>query len=269
MRDEVRLAAAAFRLVLPRRPLSGRLGGNAGRGTGSSLELADFREYVPGDDPRHIDWRGFARTDKLHVRLFRAEVTPHLDVVVDRSPSMGSTATKERALRDLGAAFRSFGARAGCTVRTLAAGGDEIQDLETCALDPAAGLDLVPRARRPRAGLTVVISDFLVEGSPVPWVRRLAAESAHLWVVQLLDPWELDPSADGPHTFVDVETGSRANVALSRATLVTYRERLGRLRDALAAATRSSGGSYALVTADAPRAMFEKALLRQGVIEPA
>lgn len=150
MRDETRSAALAFRLALPRQALSGRIGGRAGRGTGSSLELADFREYVPGDDPRHIDWRGYARTDKLHVRLFRAEVSPHLDVVLDLSASMGSTPTKEQALRDLGAAFRVWGAQAGCTTRVLAAGGDRVENLETAPLSTTVPGTLVPTAPRAR-----------------------------------------------------------------------------------------------------------------------
>lgn len=269
MRDETRSAALAFRLALPRQALTGRIGGRSGRGTGSSLELADFREYVPGDDPRHIDWRGYARTDKLHVRLFRAEVSPHLDVVLDLSASMGSTEAKERALRDLGEAFRFWGTQAGCTTRLLAAGGDRIENLAAAPL-VAAPLDtLLPTAPRTRSGLTLVISDFLLEWDTTPLLRRFAAESAHLWVVQVLDPWELEPTADGPRTFVDCETGERAAVLATRPRIEVYRERLARLRDGLLATTRAAGGTYALVPAAEPRVMFEGSLMRQGVLEPA
>ncbi|RME76319.1 MAG: DUF58 domain-containing protein [Planctomycetota bacterium] len=67
-----RAQALRYRLVVPEIPLRGALGERAGFGTGSSLELEDLRDYVPGDDPRLLDWRAYARTDRLQTRLYRA-----------------------------------------------------------------------------------------------------------------------------------------------------------------------------------------------------
>src|SRR5690606_31412307 len=97
MRPETALAAEVFRLRVPRRTLQGRIGDRAGRGIGSSIEFEDWRDYQPGDDLRHVDWRGYARTDVLKVRLYREEVAPVLDVVLDVSRSMAVTPRKARA----------------------------------------------------------------------------------------------------------------------------------------------------------------------------
>jgi uncharacterized protein (DUF58 family) len=221
-----------------------------------------------------VDWRAYARTDALHVRLFREEVAPHLDIVLDVSASMGVTAAKARATRDLVEAFRCWAADGGTRARCLAAGGDEILDAESvgfaadAAGDGRERLGLLPtRPLRPRA-LRAVISDFLWESDPAPDVRRLAAGAAHLYVVQVLDPWEADPSPEGARTLVDVERGDRLEVELDAAAVAGYRERLGRLRDDVARAVRAAGGTYALVLAVPAARMFREALAPQGVIEP-
>ena len=273
-RADLAAACAAWRLRLPSLPAFGASGERLGRGTGSSLEFTDFREYVPGDDLRHVDWRAYARTDALHVRLFREEVAPHLDIVLDVSASMGVTDAKSRAARDLAEAFRLWAADGGTRARCLAAGGDEVLDPESltftadAAGEGSARLGLVPtRPLRPRA-LRAVVSDFLWERDPAPDLRRLAAGAAHLYVVHLLDPWEADPSAEGARTLVDVEQGERLELELDAATVAGYSDRLGRLRDDVARAVRAAGGTYALVLAAPAARMFREALAPQGVIEP-
>src|SRR3954463_16259934 len=81
-------AGQRYALGQPRRTLLGVAGGAMGPRAGSSLEFKDHRPYEPGDDLRHIDWSAYARSDQLSVKLFREEVTPHLDVVLDGSRSM-------------------------------------------------------------------------------------------------------------------------------------------------------------------------------------
>src|SRR5580692_9332876 len=81
-------AAARFALAAPRSGPMNRTGSVMGSRAGSSLEFRDYRNYEPGDDLRHIDWNAYARTDQLNVKLFREEVTPHLDLLIDGSKSM-------------------------------------------------------------------------------------------------------------------------------------------------------------------------------------
>src|ERR1043166_6744305 len=77
-----------YALQVPQVAASGWTGTRTGRRSGSSIDFQDYREYQPGDDLRFIDWGIYARTDRLTVKLFREEVTPHLDLVVDGSLSM-------------------------------------------------------------------------------------------------------------------------------------------------------------------------------------
>ena len=268
MRPECARAAAAYGLVLPRSPLSGRAGERLGRAPGASLEFMDFRDYVPGDDLRHVDWRTYARTDQLKIRLFREEISPSVDIVADLSPSMAVTPAKERALRDLVAAACAW-TRRGCGVpRRLAAGGNVFEDEETVGLDGPADGRLFPADALRTRSLRVVISDFLFRGDPGPGVRRFAANASHLYVVQLLDPWELDPAREGPCSLVDCESEARLDLVLDARTVDAYRQRLQRLRVSLERAVRGAGGTYACVPAAAPAVMFRQSLMPQGVVEP-
>ncbi|MEM8885397.1 MAG: DUF58 domain-containing protein [Planctomycetota bacterium] len=266
MRADCARACAPYRLVLPTSPLAGRAGDRLGRGTGSSLEFMDFRDYAPGDDLRHIDWRSYARTDQLKVRLFREEISPELEIVADFSPSMGSSERKERALRDLVGAAAHWAQRAAGRARCLLAGGGALDDIEGATLsestEPLPRLPLRPRSLR------VWVSDFLFPGDPTPLLRRFANGAAHVYIVQLLDPWELDPEPEGLLRLLDVEAPEEIEIDLNERAVTRYRERLGRLRDGILQATRSVGGSYACVAADDPATMFRTALLPQGIIEP-
>ncbi len=98
---EVHRVAAAFRLAMPRTPVGGRLGERLGSGTGSSLEFQDYRQYTMGDDLRHVDWSAYARSEVLTVRLYREEVAPRIDLVLDVSRSMTVTEKKGRAYGEL------------------------------------------------------------------------------------------------------------------------------------------------------------------------
>ncbi|MGE3752823.1 MAG: DUF58 domain-containing protein [Planctomycetota bacterium] len=267
MRPECARAAAPYRLALPGRPLGGRLGERLGRGTGSSLEFMDYRDYVPGDDLRHVDWAACARTDQLKVRQYREEVSPALDILVDGSPSMAVTAEKRTALEDLVEACASWTLAAGGLPRRLLGGAGPFE--RWSEVDGRGADDLLPRVPLRRRAMRLVVSDFLVPDDPAPRLRRLSAGASHLYVLQLLDPWEVDPQAEGEHTLVDCERSSRLDIVLDRPTLDRYRARLRRLTGAVEQAVRAIGGSYALVPAGPPGRMFREHLLTQGIVEPA
>ena len=268
MRSECRSACAGYGLTLPHATLAGRAGERLGGGTGSSLEFMDFRDYVPGDDLRHVDWRGYARTDRLQVRLFREEVSPTFEIVTDLSPSMASTPQKEQALRDLVEALAFWAGRTVGRARRLACGGILFEDGDRVALDgPADGVLEPVEPLRPRS-LRVILSDFLFPADPGPALRRLGARAAHLYVVQLLDAWEWRPTAEGPRTLEDTEGPGRLELDLNRRALEHYRRRLLRLTDDVRRATRSIGGTYVPVTAAPPAVMFRGDLMPAGMVEP-
>ena len=268
MRPECEAAASAYRLALPSMPASGRAGERLGKATGSSLEFMDFRDYAPGDDLRHVDWRTYARTDQLKVRLFREEISPAVDIVCDLSPSMAVTDEKQRAARDLVSAFGLWAKASAGAPRVFASGGTLVHDIEQVSFDGGDN-NLVPLQPLRARSLRVLISDFLFPVDPRPMIRRLASNASHLWVVQLLDPWEIDPDRAGTITLVDCEDDSQLDINLDAARIASYKQRLQRLVDAAISAVRGIGGTWAQLSADEPAAMFRHGLLAQGIVEPA
>ncbi len=229
----------------------------------------DYRDYVAGDDLRHVDWRAYARTDQLKVRVYREEVAPAVEVVVDASPSLAVTPRKRGAALDLVAALRQWGERSGGRVRVLrAASADVVVEAAPMEFAPAPPGVLLPRLPLQRAGVRVVLSDFLFPGDPAPELGRLAAGAAVLMVIQLLDPWELAPDAIGAAALVDCEDGARIELVLDAAAVQRYRARLARLREAVADTTRRLGGRYACVVADGLGRMCRDSLLPAEIVEP-
>src|SRR5499426_1886595 len=99
-------AGMRYALEPPRTASAALAGLQFGRQAGASLEFRDHRDYQPGDDLRRIDWNAFARSDKLTVKLYREEISPHLDIVLDSSRSMALAASaKLRAAAGLAAIF--------------------------------------------------------------------------------------------------------------------------------------------------------------------
>src|SRR5262245_30227334 len=107
-------AGMRYALEPPRATSAASAGLQLGLQAGASLEFRDHRDYQPGDDLRRIDWNAFARSDRLTVKLYREEISPHLDVILDGSRSMALESTaKARAAVGLAAAFAVAAENAG------------------------------------------------------------------------------------------------------------------------------------------------------------
>ena len=194
-------AAARWRLPFSRQAWRGLAGNWAGAGAGSSLDFQDHRNYVAGDDPRHIHWQAFARTGALTMKLYRAEVAPLVDVIVDASASMALTPEKTARTDELLAFCVECADRAGAPVRVHAALGRTVRAVaaeevradrwrermsaatgasrETAApAKPAAAEAAPPGPLHWRPGaLKVLISDLLFPGDPSSLLVPLAAGS--------------------------------------------------------------------------------------------
>jgi hypothetical protein len=135
-----------------RRRVEGRFsGGHLSRRYGSSMDFADYREYVPGDDPRHIDTHAHARLGKRLIKLYDAEDEAALRVVIDRSASMGF-GRKLQAAVEVAAAFAVIATATGDRVRLLLAGE---------ATDPGPWF----RGQGAMAAVDHRLSDVTAEGS--------------------------------------------------------------------------------------------------------
>src|ERR1700744_5582155 len=146
-----------YALQVPQVAASGVVGSRSGRRAGSSIDFQDYREYQPGDDLRFIDWGIYARSDRLTVKLFREEVTPHLDLILDGSRSMNVPETaKARAVARLAALLAPAAANAQCTPAVWLS-GEGFQRLPNDTLTPSAWdkLDLDSR-RTPEESLGIL-----------------------------------------------------------------------------------------------------------------
>ena len=89
-------ASAKWSLPLRSRLWQGVAGEMAGFGTGSSMDFQDHRQYVPGDDPRHINWQAYARTGQYTLKLYREETRPLVEIWFDATASMFLSEAKAR-----------------------------------------------------------------------------------------------------------------------------------------------------------------------------
>lgn len=253
-------------------PVSGRSGELLGRGTGSSLEFQEYREYQPGDDIRHLDWAAYARSDALMVRLYREEISPRAEILLDASRSMTSAdPTREFSGRE---PPKAWIAKQLATMFALLAGElggrpaliplTDQTPLEPWPVESLDGLASLPmtgtRSLRDaldahaiplrRQTVRVVISDFLFPHDPDVLLRRLAAEASVLWVIQVLNSWEARPTAVGGRKLVDLETSSEANLQVLDKAIADYSARLLELQQGLARACRRVHASFAILVAE-------------------
>jgi uncharacterized protein (DUF58 family) len=178
-------AAARWRLPFARQAWRGPAGGWLGAGAGSSLDFQDHRAYMPGDDPRHIHWAAYARTEQLTMKLFRAEVSPVVDLAIDLSASMRFTPAKAARTEELAVFCAESAARTMAPLRVFLANGRQVEPatpelvrdgrgLAGAPEPAAAGSAPGPIAWRPSA-LKVLVSDLLFPGEPAAVLAPLAA----------------------------------------------------------------------------------------------
>lgn len=166
-------ASARWRLPFGRQAWRGQSGNWQGAGAGSSIDFQDHRVYVPGDDPRHIHWQAFARTGALTMKLYRAEVSPLVDVTVDVSASMVFTPAKAARTDELLAFAVESAASVGAPVRVHAVNGRAVRSVATETVGAgnwrdrlAAGADSGRQAESPSTGKATPSQENLGAGSP-------------------------------------------------------------------------------------------------------
>ncbi len=271
-----------FRLPLRRQVWRGGSGDFMGRGTGASMDFQDHRAYSPGDDPRHINWQAYARTGQYSMKLFREEVRPLIDIVLDVSPSMFFTPGKARRAVELFYFTVEGALRAGATPSVYAAapGWHRALPMESILSHHWAGQ--IPQetavssappelARVPlRAqSLRVLISDLLFAGEPDQFAILLGARQGRPVVLAPYCAEESDPDWDGNMEFIDAEVLTHHPRRVEPALLKRYREAYARHFDLWKTAARRRGLALARVPCgpDFPAALQLEAL-RNGVVEP-
>jgi uncharacterized protein (DUF58 family) len=256
-------AGARYALAAPRRSPQGTAGAQLGRLAGESMEFMDHREYQPGDDLRRLDWAAYARSDKMIVKLYRQEVCPHLDVVIDGSRSMALQGSqKTRAAVALAAALSTAAGNAGHTHRTYltgrgcqpVAGGAELPTFwQGLTFDSEEGPSQSFRTLPPRwppRGIRAIISDLLWLGDPLELLSPLGDRAAAVYVIQVLAADDVAPPHRGNVRLVDSESGAVEEVFLDATAMVRYGNNLQRHRENWRHAARQVGAVFISLVAE-------------------
>lgn len=227
---------AAARLGLVFGQHHGRAGRWLGPGIGSSIEYADHRPFNPGDDPRYLDWAAFARSEQWISKVYREEVSPQIDVVIDVSRSMFLGERKRRRSLELAyyvvLAANELGA--GAALYTVAGANARRHPIDAFvghrwldATPEGVTPDLARVPWRPRS-MRVLISDLLFAGAPDGFVRPLASGAGRAVLLAPFDPEEANPPWLGACRLVDCETNSARILDIDDETIARYREAYGR-----------------------------------------
>lgn len=224
--------------------LSGR---HRSRQRGSSIEFHEYRGYTPGDDPKLVDWRVFARTDRVFLKTFEQETNMEMHLFVDSSASMGFPLSDGVTKLDHASFFAAciaylvvrqtdkvslhlFDDR----IRTSLPLGSTRTHLHQClkALEnnkPGNKTSLAAALERSlpvlnRRGTLVILSDFYEDPAAIfralnPYIHR----GFRIHLFQVLTPMELDLGEVGLARFTDLETGEKLTIH-SQQVRESYRE---------------------------------------------
>jgi uncharacterized protein (DUF58 family) len=252
-------AGQRYALGLPKLAPAAAAGGALGQRAGSSLEFRDYRDYQAGDDLRHVDWSAYARSDQLAIKLYREEVTPHADVIIDASRSMAlEGSAKAAAALGLAALFAAAAGNAGFTHRAWLMGdafepvanGNAAPPLwQEIAFEHRGGPRSAPLVWRPR-GTRFLVSDLLWPGDPLATLRPLADRAAAVVVIQALGAADADPPEGQSVRLVDSETDEVREVHVGPEQARRYREALARHRQNWHGACRQVGAVFCTVLAE-------------------
>ncbi len=241
---------------------------------GFSVEFTEYRQYTPGDDPKYVDWKLFARSDRYFLRKFEDETNLRCQLLVDASRSMGYgsvTYTKSDYANTLAATLAHFLSKQGDAVGLLTF-DEKVRDylparnrpghlrhimlaLEKAsagtATDLITPLDRAIELTRKR-GLMVLISDLL---APVErFEQSLAALNAcghEVVVFHVLDPAEMKFEFDKAALFLDIESGKELYID-PVAAKKEYLRKFTAHNAGIESACRKLGAAYHRLTTDRP-----------------
>ena len=248
---------------------------------GQSVEFADFRNYVAGDDLRFIDWNLYARLDKLFLKLFMEEEDLHFYVLIDTSLSMDfGTPTKLEYAKQLAAALAFVGlVRADrIKIETLSPDRlpspvlrgrrstwrlfDYLKDIQ-----PAGDTHLTAGVknfclRNSGKGIVVFISDLMDKEGYEPALRYLLAQQMDTYVIHTLSAEELDPDVKGDLRLIDAEDADVAEITSSAPLLKRYRQTLSTFVEGARQFCTRRGMNYVLASNQVPVDQLVSSYLR-------
>lgn len=250
---------------------------------GQSVEFADYRNYVVGDDLRFIDWNIYARLERLFLKLFLEEEDLNVSVMLDLSTSMSvGTPSKGLYAKRVAAAIAYIGLCNLNRVNVYAYTDRIVAELpgvrgrrnmqrviKLLRETPVEGVSqFTPAAKRfalrhTQKGIVLLLSDFFDKGGFEDGLKYLIGREMDIYVLQVLSPQEVEPELAGDLRLVDVEDEDVAEVTISRPLLNRYKANLEAYCTGLRDYCTQRGVSYLMATTDVPFEQIVMNYLRQ------
>jgi uncharacterized protein (DUF58 family) len=239
---------------------------------GQSVEFADFRNYVPGDDLRFVDWNTYARLERLFLKMFLEEEDLHFYALIDASGSMEfGEPTKLRYALQLAAALGFVGLVRGDRVKIETIGQpigrpapvfrgrkslwrmlrhlEEIQGGEQVSLAEGMKNFCIRNSGR---GIVVLISDLMDKSGYAAALRYLLSRDLDVYVIQVLSTAEIDPDVTGDLRLIDCEDADVAEVSVTPALVARYKKTLAAFIDQARQFCTKRGMVYLLARNEVP-----------------
>ena len=245
---------------------------------GESAEFADYRNYVVGDDIRHIDWNIYARLDRLFLKLFLEEEELNVSILLDVSGSMDS-GEPDKALyaKRVAAAMGYIGLcnynrvnlyayHEGIAARLAGLRGRRcvaqmvsfLDDLEVGGKSHLAAAAKAFALRHTSKGVCMVISDLLDKAGFEAALRYLLGRHLDIYVLHVLSPQETNPDLAGDLKLVDCEDEDVAEVTISKPLMDRYKANLQAYCESVRQYCNQRGIAYFLSVTNSP---FEALIL--------
>ncbi len=275
---EVKQVASVLRLPLRHGSLSA--GGLVSPGSGASLDFKDHRPYLPGDDPRYINWQAYGRTGTYTLKVFHHESSPFVDLLVDGSVSMHFDEQKHRRTEQLALFACESAQRAASSLAVYYQKADRIERLDAMAFSQGRAGQMPDEAFAATGGgfdfkgvqwrtgsLRVIISDLLFECPGTEALRGLTAGRGRVIVLAPFLQSEAEPDWSGQVEFRDCESGSLRTQKIHGGMIERYRKTYQRHFEIWRGAMQEAGLVCARVSADGGLmdALQQEALLRGAV----
>ncbi|HIG96437.1 TPA: DUF58 domain-containing protein [Candidatus Woesearchaeota archaeon] len=260
-----------FSLIINKRVTSNYIGAKKSIAKGRGLVIKDRRMYAPGDDIRAIDWKVYARTDKLHVKQFEEERNLNVHVIVDSSSSMdfGKPVTKFEYAGMLGLGYAYLALKANekfqyCTFDTKLDVFKPQRGKKQLALmldhfnktkpEGASKLyDCLSKYKKliKARSYIVLVSDFMLD---VEEIRKslLGLGDHTIIVIQILDEKEIDLKVSGNIRFHDAETKDVFKTFVSKRGRYEYQNRLKNHILNIEKQCKSMGVQFKVVSTEKP-----------------
>lgn len=239
---------------------------------GQSVEFADYRNYVKGDDLRFLDWNLYARLDRLFIRLFQEEEDLHFYLLIDNSLSMDfGKPTKLHYARQVAAALAFIGLVNMDRVVIEAFNERLTQSMPAVRgrkslwrvmdflqkLQPAGPSNLRESLKTftmksSGKGIVILLSDMMDKEGYEDALRYLVSRQYDIYVIQILSQEELEPDILGDLKLIDIEDEDEAEITVSAPLIKRYKQNLAAFQGTLQEFCNRRGISYLMTSNQTP-----------------